>query len=99
VLPAATADEARSVMERQAIDLFISDIGLPDGNGCALMAEFRETRPELIGIALSGYGMEEDRERSKTVGFVDHLTMPVNVGALDRAIAKALGTAASARQR
>jgi PAS domain S-box-containing protein len=93
VLPAGTAAEARAIMETNQIDLFISDIGLPDGNGCTLMVELRATRPDLIGIALSGYGMEEDRERSRLAGFIEHLTKPVNVAALDRAIAKALENA------
>ncbi len=91
VIPAGTAAEARTIADSQHIDLFISDIGLPDGNGCLLMAELRTTRPDLIGIALSGYGMEEDRERSRSAGFIEHLTKPVNVAALDNAISRALG--------
>ncbi|MDB6126966.1 MAG: multi-sensor hybrid histidine kinase, partial [Verrucomicrobia bacterium] len=91
VIAAGTAAEARAMSAGQEIDLFISDIGLPDGNGCALMTELREKRPELVGIALSGYGMEEDRERSRLAGFVEHLTKPVNVGALDGAISRVFG--------
>ena len=91
VIPAGTAAEARSIADTQHIDLFISDIGLPDGNGCSLMVELRTARPDLIGIALSGYGMEEDRERSRVAGFVEHLTKPVNVAALDQAIARVFG--------
>lgn len=95
VIPAGTAAEARAIATSQHIDLFISDIGLPDGNGCALMIEFLALKPELIGIALSGYGMEEDRERSRQAGFAEHLTKPVNVAALDRAISKVLGAVAT----
>jgi nitrogen-specific signal transduction histidine kinase/CheY-like chemotaxis protein len=91
VIPAGTAEEARTIANSQHIDLFISDIGLPDGNGCTLMAELRTKRPDLLGIALSGYGMEEDRERSRTAGFMEHLTKPVNVAALDSAISRVLG--------
>ncbi len=98
VLPAGTAAEARTIMETQRIDLFISDIGLPDGNGCSLMIELRALRPDLVGIALSGYGMEEDRERSRVAGFIEHLTKPVNVGALDRAIAKAVALTSSSTE-
>jgi len=91
VVPAGSAAEARVIATSQHIDLFISDIGLPDGNGCSLMTEFRVDRPELVGIALSGYGMEEDRERSRSAGFAEHLIKPVNVAALDRAISRVLG--------
>ena len=38
------------------------------------------------GIALSGYGMEEDIRRSHESGFFDHLTKPVDMAAMDRAI-------------
>lgn len=68
-------------------DLLISDIGLPDGDGYHLMAELRE-RLGLQGIALSGYGMEHDIQRSKEAGFLMHLTKPIHAQTLDAALAK-----------
>lgn len=56
------------------------------GFGYALMAALRE-RHGLKGIALTGYGMEEDLSRSERAGFVLHLTKPVRMDALDRALA------------
>ena len=67
------------------IDLVLSDIGLPDGSGHDLMAELSR-RFGLRGIALTGYGMEEDVERSKQVGFARHLTKPVSLDQLESAI-------------
>ncbi len=90
VVAAATVAEARSLADLHQLDLFISDIGLPDGSGCTLMAEFRQKRPDLRGIALSGYGMETDLAHSRAAGFAAHLTKPVSVSALDRAISKVL---------
>ena len=78
--------EARAVARRQSFDLLISDIGLPDGNGYDLMAELR-TEYGLPGIALTGYGMEEDVNRSQAAGFIAHLTKPVSVQALEGALA------------
>ena len=46
-------------------------------------------RQGLVGIALTGYGMEEDVSRSQAAGFVAHLTKPVTVEALDGALAAA----------
>jgi PAS domain S-box-containing protein len=86
VFSAGNAVEARELVQRQPVDLVISDIGLPDVDGCTLMAELRSAHPLLPGIALSGYGMDEDIARTRAVGFVEHLTKPVNVGALERAI-------------
>ncbi len=67
------------------IDLVLSDLGLPDGTGLDLMAELHD-RYGVKGIALSGYGMEEDVRRSLEAGFERHLTKPVNLQALQSAI-------------
>jgi len=85
VVVAGCLAEARACVSRNNFDLLISDIGLPDGNGCELMAELRG-RGNLIGIALTGYGMEEDVKRSQGAGFVTQLTKPVSVQALDGAL-------------
>jgi two-component system CheB/CheR fusion protein len=68
-----------------AIDLLISDLGLPDGSGMDLMRELGR-RYGLRGIALSGYGTEEDVRRSLEAGFARHLTKPVNFQALEAVI-------------
>lgn len=85
VVSAATLSEARALAEQDGITLLISDIGLPDGNGYELMAELRDRRG-LKGIALSGYGMENDLGRSSAAGFAIHLIKPVGVQALDHAL-------------
>jgi len=85
VVVAGCLAEARAYVSQNNFDLLISDIGLPDGSGCDLMAELRG-RGNLIGIALTGYGMEEDIKRSHTAGFVTQLTKPVSVQALDGAL-------------
>jgi PAS domain S-box-containing protein len=87
IVSAGSITEARKAAEPGGFDLLISDIGLPDGNGYDLMSELR-TRFNLPGIALSGYGMEEDIARSQQAGFSDHLTKPVRVQALDKALAR-----------
>lgn len=59
------------------LDLLISDLGLPDGTGLDLMKTLRSRGP-FHGIALSGYGMEEDLRRSREAGFGAHMVKPVN---------------------
>ena len=76
----AAAAEIQS-REPAGIDLVVSDLGLPDGSGLDLMRELA-WRYSLKGIALSGYGMEEDLRRSREAGFERHLTKPVNFQAL-----------------
>jgi CheY-like chemotaxis protein len=63
----------------------ISDIGLPDRSGYELMKELRTTN-SMRGIALSGFGMENDINQARAAGFSEHLTKPVNFDRLDEAI-------------
>ncbi|HTB85641.1 MAG TPA: PAS domain-containing protein [Candidatus Sulfotelmatobacter sp.] len=86
VTPADSIASARELAGRHKFDLLISDIGLPDGNGNDLMKEFKE-HYGLKGIALTGYGMEEDIARGKAAGFVTHLIKPVTIQSLETALA------------
>ncbi len=78
---------ARALAECRKFDVLISDIGLPDGSGFDLMEEMKE-RHGMLGIALTGYGMEEDLSRSQRAGFTVHLTKPIHIRSLDMALAK-----------
>ncbi len=84
----ATAEAARGKAASGDWDLIISDLGLPDCDGHKLMAELHETYG-LPGIALSGYGTDQDIARSRASGFFAHLTKPVNIQVLESAIASA----------
>ncbi|HVE15878.1 MAG TPA: ATP-binding protein, partial [Chthoniobacterales bacterium] len=82
------ANSAASALEtaaRQPFDLVVSDIGLPDSTGYDLMRGLR-ARHEIKGIAMSGYGMEEDIRKSLDAGFTEHLVKPVNLLSLEQAI-------------
>ena len=43
-------------------------------------------KARIKGIALSGFGTEEDRRKSREAGFVEHLTKPVDLARLHAAI-------------
>lgn len=89
VLAAASLDEARTLARGHTFDLLISDIGLPDGTGYDLM-DTLASQYQMRGIALTGYGMDRDVERSRQAGFVAHLTKPVQMQALESAIREAM---------
>jgi PAS domain S-box-containing protein len=74
----------------EAFDIVVSDIGLPDATGYELM-ELIQERHGIKGIALSGYGMEEDVRKSREAGFAEHVTKPVNVAQLQTVIERVLG--------
>jgi PAS domain S-box-containing protein len=77
--------EAVAAAERQTFDLLLSDIGLPDGTGLDVMRHVA-ARSKVTGIALSGFGQDEDVRRSREAGFVTHLTKPVTLQALKEVI-------------
>lgn len=87
VVTAGSMSEAVALAARMRFDLVISDIGLPDGDGHVLMRHLHD-RHRLHGIALSGYGMDNDVARSAEVGFVAHLTKPAGIGTLERCLSE-----------
>jgi len=83
---ASTMAEALAHLPGQRYDVLISDIGLPDGNGWQMMDKLRELGTmKGIGyaIAMSGYGMGSDLEKSRAAGFRHHLIKPMDVDQLD----------------
>jgi PAS domain S-box-containing protein len=88
VTAAENAQQALEFAASQEFDVVVSDLGLPDeGGGFAMMRRLRD-RHGLKGIAVSGYGMEEDVARSHAAGFSHHLTKPLNLGKLTALIAE-----------
>jgi len=75
--------------ERQTFDLVLSDLGLPDASGCDLMRKLREVGITK-GIAMSGFGMDEDVRRSRDAGFSEHLVKPVDLSSIQAAIQRVL---------
>ncbi|MBI3867241.1 MAG: response regulator [Verrucomicrobia bacterium] len=86
VAMAGNIEEALARAQTFAFDLVLSDLGLPDGSGHDLIAELRRMRPACRSIAISGYGMESDTRRSTDAGFDAHLTKPVDIQALEKAL-------------
>ncbi len=71
-------------------EIVLLDIGLPVMDGYEVA---RRLRAEPFGahvriIAVTGYGQESDRQRSREAGFVDHIVKPVNLGALQTSLAE-----------
>ena len=94
VSSAESVKEGLEASRARPIDVLLSDIGLPDGNGAdranssrhfhlltslgagwELMQQLRKERPMLCGIAISGYSTDDDLERSRSAGFIKHITV------------------------
>jgi CheY-like chemotaxis protein/two-component sensor histidine kinase len=69
-------------------DVILLDIGLPGMDGYQVARELRQ-RPQLersVLVALTGYGQEQDRARSREAGFDEHLVKPASVDDLQRVL-------------
>ena len=84
----STVAAARERLETIRYDVFISDIGLPDGDGWELLRTVKWAYP-VYPIATSGYGSEQDRAKSLAAGFRHHLLKPCKLSALDAALREA----------
>jgi PAS domain S-box-containing protein len=86
------ADNRQSALEMvqsQKFDVVLSDIGLPDGSGYEVISQAKQKHP-VKGVALTGFGTDEDIRRGKEAGFDFHLTKPVDFHEL-RAVLSQIG--------
>jgi CheY-like chemotaxis protein len=90
VQPAGTYREAIDLADGQ-FDLVLSDIALPDGTGWDVMRHVRSRWRHIPGIAMSGFGSQEDRDASSAAGFAVHLTKPVPIRELKATIEHVAG--------
>jgi CheY-like chemotaxis protein len=84
VVTAASAPAALQAARERQFDVVISDIGMPEMNGYQLARELRvmpgyEAVPM---VAVTGYSMFDDKERSTKAGFNAHMTKPIDPRAL-----------------
>ena len=87
VRTAASTREGEAEFARHHFDLFICDIGLPDGTGYDLVKRVRE-RSGIAAIAVTGFGMQSDIDRALSAGFDAHVTKPIDLSRLESAIAE-----------
>lgn len=98
VVTAGTLAEARAALGSpgRTFDLLLSDIELPDGTGLELIRGLRD-RGGIPGIAMSGFGAEEDQQLSRSAGFLERLIKPIDPARLEAAIQRAASVSQSGR--
>jgi PAS domain S-box-containing protein len=81
--------EALEAAERLRPDAVLLDIGLPRLNGYEVGRRIRQAPwgKQLTLVALTGWGQDEDRERSREAGFDAHMVKPVDFEALLKLLA------------
>jgi two-component system CheB/CheR fusion protein len=74
-------------------DTCLLDIGLPDITGYEVARRIREKLPEVLLIAVTGLGQEQDRRRTEEAGFNHHLIKPVRSAELKKLLMESGGVA------
>ena len=90
VVLAESAAAALEALERQPVDVMLSDVRMPGGDGLTLLREARARHPATICILLTAYGSVETAVEAMKLGAQDFLTKPVNLDQLDLVLARAL---------
>jgi signal transduction histidine kinase/ActR/RegA family two-component response regulator len=96
VQSALTFQSAIELSAKGEFDVLISDLGLPDGSGIDLIQKLASKPP--LGIALTGFGMEQDIRKSREVGFQHHLVKPIDLNKLDALIQESAAGVPTAQQ-
>jgi signal transduction histidine kinase len=101
VTAAPSCAEAVKTLVQLKHDILISDIGMPDQDGYALMRKVRLLDPEQGGripaVALTAYARNEDRARALSAGFQRHVAKPVDPAELTEVVADLAGRAPLAK--
>lgn len=97
-----SADEAINSLERNRLDVLVSDIGMPGEDGYALMRRVRALSPKSGGqipaLALTAYARAEDRMRALAAGYQMHVAKPVAPAELAVAVASLAGRSSNAEE-
>ncbi|ERT04530.1 sensory box protein [Lyngbya aestuarii BL J] len=92
VSEASSGQEAWEILKEFTPDVIISDIGMPDEDGYSLLQRVRSLPKDQGGnvpaLALTAYTKEEDREQAIKAGFQMHLSKPLDITALLKAVSK-----------
>lgn len=90
VTVAISGTEGIEAARRERPEVVLCDIGLPEADGYAVARELRNDpmlRTAYL-VAITGYGLAEDRAKARSAGFDTHLTKPVDFDQLERLLAE-----------
>jgi len=92
VTTAGSGEEALEQVKRAPPEIIISDLGLPGISGIEFMTELRQHEEwrDVVAVALSGLGRDQDIKAAAAAGFDAHLLKPVDMAVLDQTLAQAL---------
>jgi CheY-like chemotaxis protein/predicted regulator of Ras-like GTPase activity (Roadblock/LC7/MglB family) len=99
VLTASNGRAALRVLERQPVDLVVTDLKMPEMDGFELVAELSRSRPGLPVIIMTAFGTPEIEDRLRASGITRSLDKPIDFQSLSRAVFETLAASASGHLR
>jgi CheY-like chemotaxis protein len=76
---AASGVEALEILQKQPVDILLTDVKMPNMNGLELYRETRKTYPNLITIFMTAYAADELIQQGMAEGVKVVLTKPVDI--------------------
>ena len=92
VLTAPSAEEARTIMERERVDAVVTDLQLPGRSGLELLSDLRRTRRDLPVILITAFGTVESAVEALKAGAYDYVLKPFGVDELEVLVERALAS-------
>lgn len=91
-LQAENGEEAWKILNKEVIDMVITDLRMPEMSGSELLKKIYSTYPTIPVVVLTGHGTIEDAVQAMQNGAVDFLTKPVNLDHLSVLIKRSLAS-------
>jgi signal transduction histidine kinase/CheY-like chemotaxis protein len=98
VVGAHSGVEALALVKQQTFDLLLTDIKMPGLSGLQAYREIKQLIPDIIGVAITGYGSVETAIEALKLGMEDFVLKPFSLDDLKAAVAKALDRARLERE-
>jgi FixJ family two-component response regulator len=76
IVSAATVEEARSILARESVEVLVTDVHLPDGDGMSLLPQLREQQPNASAIVITGSPSMDRAITAIRGGAIDFVTKP-----------------------
>jgi len=86
---ASGSHAALELFGRWTPDVIVSDLAMPGGDGCELVAEIRARDSSIAALAVSGFTADRDTDRALAAGFDVHVGKPIDAAELVEAVHEA----------
>ena len=90
IINAHSVEEAIAILNKQEIDLVLTDLKMSKMNGYTLVAHLRDNHPALAVIIMTAFGIPDMEENPKEIGDIQYIEKPIDFDLLVTKILKGL---------